>query len=328
MLKFSLSRNKIKPVAAVLIATVGLAACGSGGGSSSGSGPVTLKVGTQTANPGELYKYVAQQLGEFKKNNVNVKMVSIANSAAQTQALQSGSLDVAMSTIAAALAAPKALNLRIVAGTISADPAILADTSIKSVQGLVGKNIGVPVLGPGPQPVLAALLKDLGVDPGKVHFIAYGSPTTRSAEMSSGRLQAAYVASSQETQFIQESSVPLHVVAQASSAQPNLINAFYPNLDVTNQSTIDKKGAAIKDYCKSIVDAITWMKNPANKNKLVAYTMKWEGIKSASEAYKDAVAPAAPGLITHLSQSGWNKAAALLGNPNHLTYQTTVDASC
>lgn len=328
------SWRKTVPAMLATVAVMCIGACGSSGSSSAnnasgtGSADVTLKVGTQTANPGELYKYVAQQLGEFKKYHLNVQMVSIANSAAQTQALQSGSLDVAMSTIATVLAAPKALNLRIVAGTIAADPAILADTSIKTPQDLVGKNIGVAVLGPGPQQVVEALLKDDGVDPSKVNFIAYGSPTTRAAEMSSGKLQAAYVASSQSAQFISQSAVPLHVVAQASPSQTNIIDAFYPNLDVTSSSIESSKGTAIKNYCSAIVSTINWMKQPANKNQLVSYVMSWEGIKSASQAYSEAVAPALPGLITHLTQGGWNKAVSLLGNPNGLTYSSSVDTSC
>jgi NitT/TauT family transport system substrate-binding protein len=316
------------------VAVIAMAGCSTSGGSSAassnsaGSTEVTLKVGTQTANPGELYKYVAQQLGEFKKYNLNVQMVSIANSATQTQALQSGSLDIAMSTIATVLAAPKALNLRVVAGSIAADPAILGDASIKTVQDLVGKNIGVAVLGPGPQEVVEALLKDDGVDPSKVNFVAYGSPTTRAAEMSSGKLQAAYVASSQAAQFISQSSVPLHIVAQSTPSQTNITNAFYPNLDVTSSAIESSKGTAIKSYCSAIINTINWMKNPANKNQLVSYVMKWEGIKSASQAYTEAVAPALPGLLPHLTQDAWNKAVALFGNSNGLSYSTSVDSSC
>lgn len=327
------SWKRTVPAALAAVALTGLAACSSGGSSTAstnaaGSTAVTLKVGTQTANPGELYKYVAQQLGEFKKNNVNVQMVSIANSAAQTQALQSGSLDVAMSTIATVLAAPKALNLRVVAGTIAANPAILADSSIKTVQDLVGKNIGVAVLGPGPQGVVEALLKDDGVDPSKVNFIAYGSPTTRAAEMSSGKLQAAYVAASQAAQFISQSKIPLHIVAQAQPSQTNINDAFFPNLDVTTSSIESSKGAAIKNYCSAILNTITWMKNPANKNQLVNYVMSWEGIKTAAQAYSQAVAPALPGLLPRLTEDGWNKAVALFGNTNNLSYSTSVDSSC
>jgi NitT/TauT family transport system substrate-binding protein len=312
------------------VAVTALAACGSSGsGSSGGAKSLTLTVGTQTANPGELYKYVAQQLGEFKKQGVSVTMTSIANSATQTQALQSGSLDVAMSTIATVLAAPPALNLRILPGSISADPAIIANDSIKTVQDLVGKNIGVAVLGPGPQPLVEGLLKDRGVDPGSVKFVAYGSPTTRAAEMSSGQLAAAYVAASQAAQFLKQSAVPLHIVAQAdATTDPSLIDAFYPNLDLTNASMMKSKGPAIMRYCKAVTETITWMKDPANKDQLVQYTMTWEGLKDATEAYNDAVAPALPDLISHLTQDNWNKAVTLLGNKNNLDFTTTVPQVC
>src|ERR1700749_4085489 len=86
-------------IAATLSITTACASSGTSSGATAGSdsSTTTLTVGTQNGNFGAEYQYVAQQLGYFKRHNLNVTFVSIPNSAQQTEALESGSLDIAMS---------------------------------------------------------------------------------------------------------------------------------------------------------------------------------------------------------------------------------------
>lgn len=321
----------------IAAATLALAGCASSKNSASSTPVANLTVGTQNGNFGAEYQFVAQQLGYFKQNKVNVKFVSILNSAQQTEALESGSLDVAMSEISSFLKATKTYQMQILSGAVAAHPIIYGLDGAKCPAAdkpypapltcLIGKTILVPVLGTGPQLIVEKMLSAAGITPTQVHFLAGGAPPTNTAALVAKRGQATY----DTPAFVPEmeaAGLKLWIVADSASyTQQNLSNAFFPNLPIASAATIKNKTAAIQGYCSAVDQAISWMQDPANKDQLTQLTEKFASISDPASAYAQ-VAPTLPTLNKHLSTDQWNNAEGLFGNINTLSYGDAVYSGC
>jgi ABC-type nitrate/sulfonate/bicarbonate transport system substrate-binding protein len=327
-------------IAATLSITTACSSSGTSSGATAGSdstATTTLTVGTQNGNFGAEYQYVAQQLGYFKQHDLNVNFVSIPNSAQQTEALESGSLDIAMSEISSFLRGSKTTPMQILSGAVTAHPIIYGLDSAKCAAAsqpypapltcLKGKTILVPVLGTGPQLIVEKMLAAANISPSQVHFLAGGAPPTNTAALAAGRGDATY----DTPAFVPEmeaAGLKLWVVADSSDYKGiNLSNAFFPNLPVATTATIKKNPTAIKNYCTAVNQAITWMRDPSNKAQLTTLTEKFANLTSASSAWAQ-IAPTLPTLVTHLSTAQWANAQALFSGVNPMSYSTAVYSGC
>lgn len=330
-MKLRIRRFRTYAGVAVVAACLSVSACGSSGngGSSSGGGSMTLAVGINPGNLQDTFQYVAQEAGFYKKNGLNVSLENIASAATEAQALEAGSLDIGALEISVFLNAPKAADLKLIAGANASDPVLIANPKIKtanadkpfpaSLLDLKGKKIGVPVLGTGPQIVLTKMLELAGLQASDVQFVQVGNTSTSLPAMQAGRVDAIYGTASSLRQ-VAASKANYYVVAKADQfTSINLTRAFFASLGVSSQKVISQKPAAIKAYCTAIVQTINWMKDPANIKQLTTYTEKWMGIDGAATA-RNQIQGALPTTITKLSQSDWDNAVKVFPNPNNLTF--------
>jgi NitT/TauT family transport system substrate-binding protein len=176
------------------LAIAPLAACGSGSepGSGSGSGNAELTVGVQTKILQTYYPQLATELGYFKKEGLNVKIVETQSPANTIQALIGGSLDLYLGGPEALPAAAKGADVRfIAAGSNRSIWDIVAAKDIHQVSDLKGKTFGVSATTSISTITARQALAKQGVNPDDVKYVVAGGTGARYTALQNGRIQAA-----------------------------------------------------------------------------------------------------------------------------------------
>jgi NitT/TauT family transport system substrate-binding protein len=184
-----------------IIAVLILSACGSSGGTTSGSGSnggkthLSIMVGGLSK---QIYlpNMLTQRLGYFAQEGLDVTLIDEASGqssenevlAGQVEA-GSGSYNHTIELQASGKNMEAVVQLTIAPGEAEMVSAKEAG-QIHSISDLKGKNLGVTELGSGTQTLTTALLHKVGITPDQVHFIPVGAGDTFIAAMQQGRIDA------------------------------------------------------------------------------------------------------------------------------------------
>jgi NitT/TauT family transport system substrate-binding protein len=191
------------------LATVALlAACGSsnnttpsssggGGGGTSTPAPVSLKIMVGGLNK-QIYlpNMLAQRLGYFKEQNLDVTLIDEASGQSAEQEVLAGNVDLASGSYNHTQEVqPQGKFLEAVVQLQRAPgEAEMVDASqagsIKTVADLKGKNLGVTSLGSGTHTLSMAILGRAGITPDQVSFIPVGAGQTFIAGMKNHKIDA------------------------------------------------------------------------------------------------------------------------------------------
>jgi NitT/TauT family transport system substrate-binding protein len=183
---------------AALGALAMLAACG-GTSTPSGGGvqTVSLKIIVGGLNK-QIYlpNMLAQQLGYFKDQHLDVTLVDEGSGQASEEEVVAGNVDAG----SGAYVHPMVLNAlgkkieTICQFGIAPGEAEVIDArkagSIQSANDLKGRNLGVTELGSGTHTLTLAILGKAGIDPTKEHFVAVGAGDTFIAAIDQQRIDA------------------------------------------------------------------------------------------------------------------------------------------
>jgi ABC-type nitrate/sulfonate/bicarbonate transport system substrate-binding protein len=190
-------RPTARPAAIACIVALVLAACGGGDGGSSGSGASAQKtfdltVGVQTKILQTYYPQLADKLGYFREEGLNVKVIEGQNPAGSIQALIGGSLDLYLGGPEALPAAARGADIRfIAAGSNRSIWDIVATKDVRRVADLKGKLFGVSAVTSISTAASKQALEAQGVDPDGVKYVVAGGTGNRYTALMSGRIQAA-----------------------------------------------------------------------------------------------------------------------------------------
>jgi NitT/TauT family transport system substrate-binding protein len=200
---------RLVPTILMIVATLAL----SGQVRAQDGPPQALRVG---ATPIDLYAeaFYAQQLGFFKKENLDVTITTLPNAGHVAPAVIGGSLDIGVGDpVQIATAFTKGIPLAIVAGAgmYSSDKATTAlcvakDSPFRTAQDLAGKTIAVPALNDTAQAGVEAWLQKNDVSLASVRFVEVANPEMGAA-LEAGRIDAAMIPE------------PFRSIAQESSAR-------------------------------------------------------------------------------------------------------------
>ncbi|GGL21665.1 sulfonate ABC transporter substrate-binding protein [Sphaerisporangium melleum] len=190
-----------------LLATLALAACGSGGddkGSTSsanagGLEKTTISVST-SAIADHSALYIAQKRGFFKEVGLTVKTEITPSTAATIPRLMNGSLDVAALAYFSIFSSQeaKAGDWRVVADAYQAGPDVIdlvvpKDSPIKTVKDLEGKRVSIASRNSVGELAVGATLKTAGLDPAKsVQWVGMAFPEMP-AKLLAGEIDAAWL---------------------------------------------------------------------------------------------------------------------------------------
>ena len=172
------------------------AACGGTTPSSSGGGTVSLKIMVGGLNK-QIYlpNMLAQQLGYFKAENLDVTLIDEGSGQASEEEVVAGNVDAG----SGAYVHPMVLNTlgkkieTICQFGIAPGEAEVVDaslTNISSVKDLGGRNLGVTDIGSGTHVLTQAILGTAGLDPTKSHYVAVGAGDTFIAAIQQHKIAA------------------------------------------------------------------------------------------------------------------------------------------
>jgi NitT/TauT family transport system substrate-binding protein len=172
------------------------AACGGTTPSSSAGGTVSLKIMVGGLNK-QIYlpNMLAQQLGYFKAENLDVTLIDEGSGQASEEEVVAGNVDAG----SGAYVHPMVLNTlgkkieTICQFGIAPGEAEVVDaslTNISSVKDLGGKNLGVTDIGSGTHVLTQAILGTAGLDPTKSQYVAVGAGNTFIAAIQQHKIAA------------------------------------------------------------------------------------------------------------------------------------------
>jgi NitT/TauT family transport system substrate-binding protein len=181
---------------AAVAALVMLAACGSTPSPSSSGGMVSLKIMVGGLNK-QIYlpNMLAQRLGYFKDQNLNVTLIDEGSGQASEEEVVAGNVDAG----SGAYSHPMVLNTQgkkietICQFGIAPGEAEVVDASLANITGpkdLAGKNLGVTDIGSGTHVLTQAILGTAGVDPTKEKYVAVGAGDTFIAAIQQKKIAA------------------------------------------------------------------------------------------------------------------------------------------
>ncbi len=257
-------------VAISIGATAVLTACSSGTGTvmPTNSASVSTDSITIVSMAGITTNNVIQRSidrGDFTKDGLDAKLITVANPPAALAALQGGNADFAYSPISTALTAlSQGIGIKIVAaadgfpddGKNAAkydDTAIVVNPAdhIDSPKALEGKTVAVPSRNGMMEIVIAGAVKSAGGDPSKIQWLALDQQS-QIAALKQGRIQAAGLA----TPFTNQAE------AQGLKAITRPKAEFFQHgaagVWITTDTIAKERPGAVKKFQAAVAAANTW----------------------------------------------------------------------
>jgi NitT/TauT family transport system substrate-binding protein len=240
-------------VTAVLIAV-------SGGARADVAGPRKINVAYAFVASSTLPMWIAQDEGLFKKYGLVVNMILFQGSAAATQALLSGSVDIVYGSASAAITVVgRGAAVAVIATTHLLNYQLVARPNIKTAAQLRGGTIGISAYSGGDDFALRRLLPKLGLTLGKdVKFVVLGTPNpVQKAEAVLNGNADATLATFEVADTLKLQGKPMSVLAELL---PNGIKLSVGDIYVT-RSYLAKNPEVVKDFLRAFVEAIRMAKN-------------------------------------------------------------------
>ena len=232
------------------------------------------------------FLWVPQQLGLFKKNNLDPTIVFISGGVRMIQAIVSqsaplGSVGAALVSSAAAGGADAVMILGIT-NLLTYD--IWAKPEIKRPEDLKGKTIAISGFGSSSHVASFLMLKHFGLDEKRdgITFLVIGDEPTRAQALITGRIDATIV----------DPSVSGPLKERGFSYLGNLQQLGVPfvnNSLATTKRFVREHPRTAEAIVKTIIEGNAYMLNPANRTTVTGILAKNLRLsqKEAEKAYED-----------------------------------------
>lgn len=194
--------------------------------------------------------HIANDLGLFKKNGLEIKVIELAGGVYTYRATVSGSADVASASGPFSIVgkAKGAATKMILSNSPKLEASMVVNAKIKTLEDLKGKRIGIQEPGGFADVLARGVLRAAKIDPKDVHFVSIATedvPALVADQVDTGILHV-------EQEMIAVSKVPtLHAIARLWEIQPNNL---YAVMAVT-EKTIQDKRAALQAFVKGHIEA-------------------------------------------------------------------------
>jgi NitT/TauT family transport system substrate-binding protein len=226
---------------AVLLAAAAVMASGAAQAQSK----LTVAMPTTPPNIVHMPVHIANDLGLFKKNGLEIKVIELAGGVYTYRATVSGSADVAsasgpFSIVGKAKGAPTKMVL---SSSPKLEASMVVNENIKTMADLKGKRIGIQEPGGFADVLARGVLRAAKVDPKDVHFVSIATedvPALVAKQVDTAILHV-------EQEMIAQSKVPtLHAIARLWEIQPNNLYSVF----AVTEKTIKDKRDAVKAFVK------------------------------------------------------------------------------
>jgi len=247
--------------------------------------------------------YMAAEGGFAKAEGLDLKMQAFQNDTLMMKALIAGELDsYEGSAISPLIAGSKGADVKILGCTWpKLTYSLFAHDGIGAIADLKGKKFGISAPGSLPDLVARALLKQAGVAPSEVSFVAAGSDPERVRALMAKTIDAAIATSD----FAARPELKLKTLAVASEALPQ----FMRQCVITRGDLIRAKHTQLVSFVAAEMKAYAFAF--AHRDKAVALTRRIAGLPpgdpTAEVSYRDVVEQraASPALEIDLDKLRW-----------------------
>ncbi|HEY1372648.1 MAG TPA: ABC transporter substrate-binding protein [Candidatus Binatia bacterium] len=232
--------------------------------------------------------WVAQKEGFFKKNGIDIKIVTIPGGTQGAQALLSGGIDVSFtdptSTISAIAAG--APLVEVMAITTIMPYYLIGAADVKSVKDLKGKRVGSSGLGlSASRLALLVAFGTLGLDPARdnIVLVAAGAEPERIAGVAAGAIGGTVVGPEFKTKI---EELHLNILSDLRTIKI----PWEQDALETSRKFLDTKRDVLERVMKSLLMGNAYVLNPANKAAVIDLLRAKLGLKTAQEgesAYSD-----------------------------------------
>ncbi|MCF8476412.1 MAG: ABC transporter substrate-binding protein [Pseudolabrys sp.] len=216
------------------------------------SAQTTLTIGMPTTPPNIVHfpVIVAQELGIFKKNGIEVKDVPLDGGVKVFRAMLAGNLDIAQAPgTVTSIAISKGANVKGILGTLyKFEASMVVRDNVKTMADLKGKRIGIQQPGGFAHILSKNVLRAAKIDEKDVKFVSIATedvPALVADQVDTAILHV-------EQEMLAKQKVPsMHAIARMWELSPKQMYTFYAVQD----KTIKDKGPALQAFVNSVIEA-------------------------------------------------------------------------
>lgn len=211
-----------------------------------------LTIGMPTTPPNVVHMpaLVAEELGIFKKNGIEVEAVALDGGVKVFRAMLAGNIDIAQSPgTVTSVAISKGSKVKAILGTLyKFEASMVVRDNIKTVADLKGKRIGIQQPGGFADILSKNVLRSAKIDPKDVNFVSIATEDVPA--LVADQVDTAILHVEQEMQA--KAKVPtLHAIARMWELSPKQMYTYY----AVKEDTIKNKSAALQAFVTSIIEA-------------------------------------------------------------------------
>ncbi len=276
--------RSIRMTAIAALGAVLSLACGGGGGGTTSAPTATKATCTQRSvkiavpvtppNVVHIPPYVAQDLGYFKEENLDVEMVRFEGGVGAFRSVAAGSVDMAgTSSEPAILAISQGAEVKSVyTYAPNVDVSFVVGPSIKTGADLKGKKIGIQEPGGFADVMSRLVLKKFGLDPNKDVQMVQTTTAGRVTQLIAGQVDTG-VLHVDQTLGIQKRSPGIHVLVNMWEVVSDYQYAFF----AVSADKLKNDPATIECMVRALMRADRAIYDPSMKQRvtdiMVKYTM-------------------------------------------------------
>jgi NitT/TauT family transport system substrate-binding protein len=242
----------------------------------------TLTVGMPTTPPNVVHMpvVVANDLGIFKKNGIEVKTVPLDGGVKVFRAMLAGNLDIAQSPgTVTSIAISKGSKVKAILATLyKFEASMVVRGDIKTMADLKGKRIGIQQPGGFADILSKSVLRRAKISPKDVNFVSIATEDVPA--LVANQVDTAILHVEQEM-LAQQKAPSLHAIARMWELQPKQVYTYYS----VKEETIKAKPAALQAFVNSVIEATRIIYT--DKAKVMPIMVKHTGYpeKIISETY-------------------------------------------
>lgn len=207
---------------------------------------------------------VAQKKGIFAKNGLEVTYIFIESGSRAINVLISGESPILQglggaAPFSATLGGADLVIVASLVNTLSFD--LLVTKEINRPEDLKGKTLAISRFGSTSDVGAQLALKKLGVNPKEVAFLQIGSNPARLNAMLTGQVQGALLNSDTHAPLARKMGL------RTLASLPDMGIEFLQSSTVTTRSYLKARRQVVRQYIKSLVEAIAWVKNERHRQE-------------------------------------------------------------
>ena len=230
--------------------------------------------------------WLGREQGFFRKHGVNVELIAIRTGGQTVTALASGDVQMAFTIPGSVLSAfAGGIDVAFFGGIVNrADGDFVVAPSIRKVEDLKGKKLGVQSIGGGVWSLSMLALEHLGLEPtrDKITLLVLGDQAVLTQAMATGRIDAAYLGYTFSA-LLKEKGFPVLLdIGRAPIPYQGLALA-------ARRSYLKQNPQVVDSILRGVLESVAFIQNPIHREVVVrslAKNLRLTNAKDAESGYE------------------------------------------